>query len=407
MKKEKDILFLCQFFYPEHNSSAMLPFDTASYLARCGKTIDVLCGYPKEYHFNKDNNIFLRETIDGVKIQRLKYIQSSREGKIGRLINYFSFTAAVLIRLFQFHHYKTIMVYSNPPILPIAAIAANMIFKTKFVFVAYDVYPEVAYASKSLTPEGWIAKIMNRINHLIYKRADMIVALTEEMKQFLLQNRPEITENRICVIENWAHEKCQKATPNVYRKFGYENGQFLVTYFGNMGICQDIDTMLNAIDFLKNHEKIKFLIAGHGSKKKLVKEKIRDNPNVKVMNYLTDLEFEQAMAISSCSILGLEKGLIGTCAPSKYYSYLQSGQPVLAIVEKDSYLAKEVQEEKIGYVIPNGESRLLSKAILNLYNNKEKCKLMGECSRKLYTERYDRSIAMKKYNDLFSKILES
>ena len=29
MKKKKDILFLCQYFYPEYVSSATLPFDTA------------------------------------------------------------------------------------------------------------------------------------------------------------------------------------------------------------------------------------------------------------------------------------------------------------------------------------------------------------------------------------------
>ena len=46
---KKDILFLCQFFYPEHNSSATLPFDTAQYLANHGFSVDALCGYPKEY----------------------------------------------------------------------------------------------------------------------------------------------------------------------------------------------------------------------------------------------------------------------------------------------------------------------------------------------------------------------
>ena len=46
---KRDILFLCQFFYPEYVSSATLPFDTALALARAGYTVDALCGYPKEY----------------------------------------------------------------------------------------------------------------------------------------------------------------------------------------------------------------------------------------------------------------------------------------------------------------------------------------------------------------------
>ena len=51
---KKDILFLCQFFYPEHNSSATLPFDTAKYLSFHGFSVDALCGYPKEYSSTKD-----------------------------------------------------------------------------------------------------------------------------------------------------------------------------------------------------------------------------------------------------------------------------------------------------------------------------------------------------------------
>ena len=46
--EKRDILFLGQFFYPDHNSSATLPFDTARYLASQGYTVDALVGYPKE-----------------------------------------------------------------------------------------------------------------------------------------------------------------------------------------------------------------------------------------------------------------------------------------------------------------------------------------------------------------------
>lgn len=59
---KKDILFLCQFFYPEYNSSATLPFDTAKYLASHGFMVDGLVGYPKEY--SVDKHLPLEETVD-------------------------------------------------------------------------------------------------------------------------------------------------------------------------------------------------------------------------------------------------------------------------------------------------------------------------------------------------------
>ena len=85
------------------------------------------------------------------------------------------------------------------------------------------------------------------------------------MKSFLLANRPGLTSERITTIANWAHEKKTDATPAAYQRFGYEEGQFIVSYFGNMGICQDMDTLLDTIRLTKDNPKIKYLIIGHGS----------------------------------------------------------------------------------------------------------------------------------------------
>lgn len=341
---KKDVLFLCQFFYPEHNSSATLPFDTAAYFAEQGLQTGALCGYPKEY--TDAVHVPLQETVKGVSIKRIKYMELSRRSVLGRLINYFSFTMGALGNLFYIKDYKVVLVYSNPPVLPCIPIIANLLFHTKIIFVAYDVYPEVAYASKSLQPGSLIDRVMKWINASLYARASMVVALTDEMKGFLLQHRPQLDPSRICTIANWAHEKKTAPSEEACHRFGYQEGQFVVSYFGNMGICQDMETLLGAIRRTKDNPQIQYLIVGHGSKKEQVREIVHESPHVKVLDFLVGKDFEQAVSISSVSIVSLEKGLMGTCAPSKYYSYLQGGHPVIAIVEKDSYLAQEVEQKK-------------------------------------------------------------
>ena len=96
MQKKKDVLFLCQFFYPEYISSATLPYDTAKALVKAGLSVGVLCGYPKEYN-NSDKNVSLNENHAGIEIMRLKYVQVARNNIVGRLINYFSFTFAIFL----------------------------------------------------------------------------------------------------------------------------------------------------------------------------------------------------------------------------------------------------------------------------------------------------------------------
>ncbi len=404
MKSKKDILFLCQFFYPEHNSSATLPFDTAKYLAEHGFTVDALCGYPKEY--NDQGNVPLRETVEGVGIHRIRYIQLGRKQKISRLVNYFSFTFSAFLRLFRFRKYESVIVYSNPPVLPVVATLANKFFGTKLVFVAYDVYPEVAYASNALRPGDLIDRVMKRLNHSIYKRASMVVSLTDEMKDFLLKNRPELTEDRVTTIANWAHEKKSVATPESYERFGYTPDQFVVAYFGNMGTCQEMDTLLGAMRALKDNDKILFLFVGHGNKKEHVEQVAKETGNAQVINFLTGEAFQQAVSVASCCVVSLEKGLMGMCAPSKYYSYLQGGKPILAVVEEGSYLAQEVEQEKIGRAVSVGEVNELTEAILSMSANPEECKVMGERTTALYEREYTLDIGLGKYVNMFRSVLK-
>lgn len=403
---KKDVLFLCQFFYPEYNSSATLPFDTADYLASRKFSVDALVGYPKEY--SNETDLPLEETVNGVHIKRIKYLELSRVGKFSRLINYFSFTWHALLNLSYLKNYKVVVVYSNPPVLPIVPIIARKRYGTKFVFVAYDIYPEIAYASKTLTPGDSVSKVMNWINKRLYGSVSCVIALTDEMKEYLLLHRPELKRNRVLTIANWAHEKEREPDHEAYERFGYRNGQFIVAYFGNMGTCQDVDTMMEAAELLKNDERVRFLIVGHGNKKDAVEKRINEKNlmNVQLLNFLTGKDFEQAVAISSCCIVSLEKGLIGQCAPSKYYSYLQGGQPVLTVVEKNSYLAKEVEEERIGHSVGIGDGEGLKDSIISMLENPKECKAMGKRAKKLYKDKYSYEVSMRKYERVMRKLTE-
>lgn len=408
MKKQKqDVLLLCQFFYPEYNSSATLPWDTAKFLTDSGLSVGALCGYPKEY--NNMGAVPETEIKDGVRIRRLHYLQLKRGRKLARIINYLSFTAAVLFHLRTVKPYKTLLVYSNPPVLPAAAILANRLFGTRIVFVSYDVYPEVAYASGTLTKDGLVTRVMTGINRRLFPRLSAAVALTEEMKEFLVENRPGLDPEKVQVIPNWAHEsfRVPEHPKEVLERFEIQDGDLVVSYFGNMGVCQDVETMLTAMEQLKDHKTIRFLIAGHGGKKEMVLRRSRDLPNVRVLDFLTGEDFEQALWLSSVGIVSLEAGLRGTCAPSKFYSYLQSGTPVIAVTEEDSYLAKEVVEEDVGLSVALGDGERLARILLELERNPERRLKMAEKAKDLYQRAYAKDKCLSQYRDLVGKVRDS
>lgn len=411
MKEKKDILFLCQYFYPEYVSSATLPFETALALSNSGFTVGALCGYPKEYTFN--NKVPIEEVYDNIYIKRLKYIQLKRSNIFGRLINYFSFIVAVLLNLKHIKKYKVVIVYSNPPILPFVAAIANKLYKTKIVFVSYDIYPEIAYVTKVISSDSLISKVMKFINNYIFKRLHTVVALSNEMKNYLLEHRPFLVDNQVEVIPNWYEDKGKLKSKEFVNNKLFDNlikngNNFVVSYFGNLGTAQDIETIIETIRCLKDINNIKFLFAGHGNKLPMLKKIIREENlhNVNIYDFLHDNDFYDALSVSDCFIVSLAKGVTGLAVPSKTYSYMMAGKPIIAILDEDSDIARDLLNNKCGFVIQSGEVKKMVDIIKDLKSDLQKCKYMGENCRKVFLKKYNKVQCTQKYVKLMKRILE-
>ena len=400
---KKDILFACQFFYPEYISSAQLPFDTAKALKAAGYSVDVLCGYPREYL--DGDNIPVEETVKGIHIRRLKYIQLDRSGFLGRIVNYFSFTFMVLLNLLKLRNYRSIVVYSNPPILPWIVSWAKALFGTKRVFVAYDLYPEVATVTRTLGEGNPICKLMNHINRCICRRADRIVALSSEMKAYILAHR-DYPENAVKIIPNWYADHGPVALDrgnNPFRQVTKD--RFTVSYFGNMGTMQDMQTILQAVQELRN-EDVFFLFAGHGNKMEALRDTVQTEgiDNITIYPFLHGQDFQDALAISDCALVTLVSGATGLCVPSKTYSYMMRGIPLLAVMDEGDIVSDI--ESGAGRWVRNGEGSLLARHIREMKADPETVSRMRTVCRKLYETKYTEEICTSQYVTLFRELLE-
>ncbi|MTW88000.1 glycosyltransferase [Virgibacillus dakarensis] len=410
MKEKKDVLFLCQYFYPEYVSSATLPFDTALALTKAGMKVDVLCGYPEEY--NLTDEVPMKETHKKIDIKRLKYIQLKRSNFLGRIINYFSFTFSVALRFMNLKKYKAIIVYSNPPVLPLIAAFANKFFNTKVIFVSYDVYPEIAHITNTISKKSVISKIMGFVNSTISKNVSKVVALSNEMKDYLLEHRPKLTEDQIEVIPNWYEDKgishVMESLENKLFNSIKKDGNIVVSYFGNMGICQDLDTIIDAIRQLKDDSNVQFVFAGHGNKMKMLKDIVKKESlnNVNIFDFLHGQDFQDALNISDCFIVSLEDGLTGLAVPSKTYSYMMASKPVIAIIGAGSDIAMDLIENDAGYTMETGESSKLVSSIKELRDDKEKREYMGANCRNIFLKKYNREHCTQQYVNMMQRIME-
>lgn len=409
MKKKNDILFLCQFFYPEYISSATLPFDTAEALVKEGFSVNVLCGYPKEY--SEKDKVLRKEKYNGIEIKRVKYIQMKRSHTMGRLVNYFSFTLSVFLHFFSMRDYKSIIVYSNPPILPLIATLASKIFGCKLIFVCYDIYPEIAIRTRTISENSIISKVMNFINRLLYRNVTKVVALSNDMKNFLLKNRNQLDKNQVVVIPNWYEDKknnSQNPYNNVLFKKIMAKDKLVISYFGNMGIAQDLNTLIDAMVLKKNDHNVVFVFAGHGNKLSFLKEVVRKNDltNIYIYDFLRGKDFEDALSISDVFVVSLNKGLTGLAVPSKTYSYMMAGKPIISIMNTEADISKDLIDYQAGYGIEVGDVSKLISIIDELKINPKMIDAMGNNAQVLFHDKYTKEKCTTKYVEMMKEILE-
>ena len=408
IKNEKDVLFICQYFYPEYISSATLPYDTAIALCDSGLSVDVLCGFPKEYNLNK--KVSLKETHEGLGIKRLKYLHMNRSTFQGRVVNYFSFTISVLTKFLSFRKYKFIFVYSNPPILPIVAYLANMLFSIKIIFVCFDVYPEIAIRTNMISKNGLISKAMKIINNSVYSRITKVVALSYDMKEFLLNNRSQLDDSKVIVIPNWFEDKSGFDIKSSYKNNLFKDiktsGKLVISYFGNFGTAQDTQTLMCAIRKMKNDSSVVFMFAGHGNKLPKIKEEVEqeDLRNVYIYDFLHGQDYQDALNLSDIFIVSLESNLTGLAVPSKTYSYMMAGKPIISIMSKNTDISNDLTNYEAGFSIDVGDVSNLISVIYSLKNNQEKRLNMGTKARELYEEKYTKEKCTAKYVSLIKNL---
>lgn len=395
------ILILCQYFYPEYVSSATLPTQLAEDLIKAGFKIDTICGKPKEYS-NKEN-IKSFENYKGIRIKRLNYTEFNNKSKIGRIINFFSLFVSFGFNIPRMLKYDHILVYSNPPILPLIPDIIYRLTKKKYSFVVYDIAPDNAISTGAIKKGSMIDKLMKHINKHVYNNASNVIVLGTEMKKYILDNHISNNPDNIKIIPNWYDEENINHNGLVGQKFKNLRSKYkkIIVYSGNMGQLQDMDTILEYMLLNKDNKDTLTILTGHGKKQNHVKSfvNLHNITNAIVFDFLTGTDYSDVLVMADACIVSLVEEGKGLGVPSKIYGYLAAKKPLIAIMDDDTDIVNEIIQFNAGIHIKNGDA-------VSLYNYVNNTSLdiftkQGENAYKLYKTNYTRKISTDKYIQLF------
>ena len=382
--------------------------------------ITVIAGIP---HYRKGRKelwreyrgVFYKESIEAGLCIKSVFVFSpkinigfDKNGILRRFINYLSFFISAFFAIWFDRKSEPTFFFvpTFPPFFGgLLACLISKIKKTSFVYKVHDVYPDILFSVKMFRIR-FISHFLGKIEKRTYSRAKHIIVVSNRVKETLYEKGVPL--EKITVIPEPCNTDFIRPLPknNDFSKEYNLQDKFVVLYAGNISKPQGIEFIIEAANIIKNQSDILLVLVGRGEKKMEIEKLIEDYKLRNVISIpLQPVErMPRIWASADISIASLRKNISHLAFPSKIYSILSSGRPIIAMVDKGSEIWEFIEESKGGICVEAEDSKNLAKKIMFLYDNSLLRKRMGENGRKFMKEKFSKEVFINQYKNLFDKI---
>jgi glycosyltransferase involved in cell wall biosynthesis len=169
-------------------------------------------------------------------------------------------------------------------------------------------------------------------------------------------------------------------------------------YSGNLGLYYEFETILHAADMLRD-EPFRLVLIGSGGRRTWIEGEIKRRrlTNTHLLPYQPFEHLRDSLTACDASLVTIAEGIEGISFPSKLYTSLAVGRPVLALAEEESDLRTVVEESDIGFWFRHGDAEGLVQCIRAWMSDPETVCRMGHNARRLFEENYTLEAAGAQY----------
>jgi colanic acid biosynthesis glycosyl transferase WcaI len=402
-------------YHPEPIGIAPLMTELAEGLVKRGHQVRVVTAFPwypegeiyPQYR-GKFYQLYQTEEKNGVKVQRC-YIWTRKERNVrNRALFELSF---MFLSFFQgLNGSKPDLILLTVPGLPVCipATLLGWLYRVPLVLNLQDILPDAAVHVGLITSQKLI-KILSSLEKFAYKHATKISVIADGFTRNLLEKGVEF--NKIVEIPNWVNIDFIKPLDSQQSYFRLENdlnGKFIVLYSGNIALTQGLETVIEAATYLQDFPEIVIVVVGEEKALNRLENychKVGAH-NVKLLPFQSREKLPEMLAAADVSLVVQKKNVIAFNMPSKIQVLLASGRAIIGSVPSEGTAARALRNSGGGVVINPEDPQALAEAILDLYNNPEQVKSLGEQGRKYAEANYSYELALDRYEALFNSLVK-
>jgi glycosyltransferase involved in cell wall biosynthesis len=184
---------------------------------------------------------------------------------------------------------------------------------------------------------------------------------------------------------------------------------FYIVYAGNFGNAQSVHTIIESAQLLQSETNIQFLLIGGGSQEDTLKELVTSCKlqNVKFFPLQSSEKLSLIYSLGDVGIVCCKKGMGENAFPSKTWSYLAAGTPIIASYDLDSELASMSNSNGFGISINPENAKEMADSILKLRNNKQLLQEMSSTAKTFVESHASKKKAMERYLQVINSVISS
>jgi colanic acid biosynthesis glycosyl transferase WcaI len=344
-----------------------------------------------------------REDTPWGEIIRLHPFPTSNKRAIARrAASFVAFSAVAALLGARGGKVDGVLAVSPPLTLGLDGWAIARARRAAYVFNIQDVYPDVA-VELGVLKNPRVVQIAQALERFCYARADAVTVLSEDIAANLGR---KTDPSKIKLIPNFVDTVRIKPSPrnNSYREQYGLIDKTVVMYAGNVGLSQSLELLLESAAALAHEEELAFVINGQGAAREGLEYKARGLDNVHFIDAQPEERLPELLAAADIHVVALKKGLAASSVPSKTYSIMAAGRPMIASVDTGSEVARLIEGAGAGIAVPAEDAEAFTKAIRRLLDAPAEMDAMGASARAFVESWASPAAIAKAYEELFESL---
>lgn len=399
------ILFFTHYYTPEGNAPATRVSALAERWVKAGHEVTVITcapNVPNGIVYEGYENKRTEETINGVKVVRVKTYLAANKGAVKRMLNFVSYFVSALWAALWMKKADVVIATSPQIFCGYAGVWYKRLKGAKLVTEIRDIWPESMGAVGAKIP-GLAYKALEMIERAMYRSCEALVTVGEGYRQRLIEKG--VDEKKISIVMNGTDLETyspREKNRELLKAHGLE-GKFVVSYIGTVGMACGLEVVLEAAK--KVPENVAFVIVGDGAHRVQLEEAAKGLKNVVFTGRQPKSSMPDWVSSSDANLVHLKKTeLFTTVMPSKIFESAGCQRPIIMGV--DGFAKKLVMDAGAGVDMVPEDAESLAKCVETLVKDAALCEQLGRNAYENIAKVHNRDQQAKDYISILEGVLK-